>query len=99
MNRFYETIYSSLPIPAQNLFCSLAGYRRFRERFNARFHSRLRAWEETIDAPLARLHEIQRDRLATLVGRAREHVPYYGDVPPVDARTAATIRGKLLSCA
>jgi phenylacetate-CoA ligase len=77
-----DTFYPALPIFAQNLLCTAAGYKRYRERFNARFRRRLRDLEQTTGGPLERLHEIQRRRLDGLVQRAREHVPYYRDLPP-----------------
>ncbi len=82
MNRFYDTLYPALPIVAQNAVCTAAGWRRFRARFNPHFHRTLREWERTVDAPLEQLIELQRRRLSALIRRAREHVPYYRDLPP-----------------
>ena len=85
--KLYDAIYTTLPIFAQNLVCSAAGYARFRSRFNAHFHRVLARWEETIHWPLERLLELQRERLDELVRRARACVPYYRDLPePSDAR-------------
>jgi len=85
MNRFYDTIYPALPIRAQNLLCSIAGYRRYRQRFNARFRQRLAEWEESVGASADQLHEIQRQRLVALVERARAHVPHYRELAPPDS--------------
>jgi len=82
LNLFYETLYPALPIFAQNLVCTAAGYQRFRTRFNPHFHATLRWLEETANASLETLHEIQRRRLDRLIESAREHVPYYRDLEP-----------------
>jgi phenylacetate-CoA ligase len=82
VNHFYDAIYPALPIFAQSLVITAGGWSRFRARFNRHFHETLREWEQTVDGPLERLHEIQRRRLDRLVERAREHVPYYRDLPP-----------------
>jgi phenylacetate-CoA ligase len=82
VNRFYDTLYPVLPIFAQNAVCSAAGWARFRARFNPHFHRTLAEWERTIDGPLEQLQQIQRRRLDALIRRARQHVPYYRDLPP-----------------
>ena len=82
MNRFYDTLYPVLPVFAQNAVCSAAGWARFRARFNPHYHASLREWERTLHGPLDYLHELQRRRLDALIQRAREHVPYYRDLPP-----------------
>jgi hypothetical protein len=82
--------YAALPVSAQNLACTWAGYRRSRSRFTPHFHRTLAAWERSIDGPLEELQRIQRQRLFHLVNHARANVPYYRDLPPpVDARDAA----------
>ena len=86
-DRLYDSIYPALPIFAQNMACTVAGYARFRARFNRHFRETLHAWEESIGWPLERLHEYQRQRLDSLARCAREHVPYYRDLPePSDAK-------------
>jgi len=42
-----DGLYPRLPIFAQNLACSWAGYARSRERFTAYFHRTLADWERT----------------------------------------------------
>jgi len=88
MNRLYER----LPIFAQNLACTWAGFVRARQRFNRHFERTLAEWRDTVSLPLEQLHEIQRRRLACMVEHARSTVPYYGGLPPAaesrDARTA-----------
>ena len=82
MNRFYDALYPALPVFAQNVLCTGAGYMRYRSRFSDHFRRTLATWEESIHWPLERLHGLQRERLHRLVARARRHVPYYRDLPP-----------------
>ncbi len=77
-----KELYYALPVFAQNLACSWAGYRRFRDRFTPHFHEVLASWQSNLEGPESRLLEIQRDRLSELVERARKHVPHYKDLPP-----------------
>ena len=74
--------YDALPVFAQNLACSFAGWQRARSRFTPYFERTLAEWERTVDGPVERLHALQRERLDLLVRRARAHVPYYRDLPP-----------------
>jgi phenylacetate-CoA ligase len=78
-----EAIYAHLPVGAQNLACSYAGFRRARARYTPHFHARLAEWEASGRGSLAGLHAIQRERLRALLTRARAHVPHYRDVPPL----------------
>jgi phenylacetate-CoA ligase len=82
----YPAWYPRLPVFAQNWACTASGYLRFRSRFTPHFHRTLEQWERTIQAPLEALQAIQRQRLDTLVRVAREHVPYYRDLPPPSER-------------
>ncbi len=82
LSRLYDRTYSALPLFAQNWICTAAGYRRFRSRFGDHFRRVLAEWEDSVRWPEARLRELQWRRLAALVERAREHVPYYRDLPP-----------------
>jgi len=74
-------VFDHLPVFTQNLFVSMAGQQRFRNRFSEHFHATLEKWQKTIDGPEAALKEIQRERLLKLVERAREHSPFYKDIP------------------
>lgn len=74
-------VYRSLPIPIQNLACTLAGYRRLRQRFTPHFFSCLRRWESAESATLEGLHRIQFDRLSRLLTRARDCSPFYSRLP------------------
>ena len=78
MNRLYE----ALPVFAQNLACTWAGFVRSRQRFNRHFHRTLREWRQTASLSLDELHAIQRRRLDAMVEHARETVPYYRGLPP-----------------
>ncbi len=78
MNRFYH----SLPIPAQNLACAWAGYRRHRTRFTPHFHRSLADWEQSREASEDALRARQWERLRCLVERARAHTSFYRDLPP-----------------
>lgn len=75
-------LYNSLPVFAQNLAWSYAGYRRFLTYRTPRFQRTLEAWEKTIDDPPEVQIERQWDMLRRLIRRAREHVPFYKDLPP-----------------
>jgi phenylacetate-CoA ligase len=77
-----DELYGSLPIFAQNLACTWAGWQRARARFSPHFWRRLAEWEQTVSSPLSTLRAVQRDRLDQLVRRARSHVPFYKELPP-----------------
>jgi len=77
-----QKAYDRLPVRAQELACTWAGFRRARMRFNPHFHRVLVEWEASVGGPLAALREIQRRRLVALVERARRHAPHYRNLPP-----------------
>lgn len=79
--------YDYLPIPIQNLACTVGGWQRSRGRFTPHFHAKLAEWERLAGASVDVLHAIQRERLDRLVQRARAHTRYWKDLPPPsDAR-------------
>jgi phenylacetate-CoA ligase len=78
-------LYARLPIAAQNLACTWAGYRRARARFTPYFHRTLDAWERTGGAPVEALWTLQSERLRRLLDRCRQHVPHYRDLSPAPA--------------
>ncbi len=78
MNRLYDT----LPVPAQNLACTWAGYRKHSARFTRHFHRVLSEWERSRDDPEEALLARQWERLRRLVDRARAYTTFYGDLPP-----------------
>jgi phenylacetate-CoA ligase len=75
-------LYDAMPVFAQNLACTWAGWERNRARFTPYFHQVWEELERSVHGPLPMLHAIQRRRLDTLVRRAREFVPFYHDLPP-----------------
>ena len=81
MDRVSDFVYRALPLFAQNLVCTASGYTRFRARFTHHFNNKIAEWEGTVGWPIERLRELQRTRLDLLVNRARQHVPYYRDLP------------------
>jgi phenylacetate-CoA ligase len=81
VNRVSALVYRGLPLFAQNLVCTASGYTRFRARFTHHFDAKIAEWEDTVGWSLERLRELQRARLDLLVKRARQHVPYYRDLP------------------
>lgn len=90
--------YERLPIVAQNLACTFAGWQRERARFTPYFHQMLGEWERNLAAPVATLHEIQRQRLDRLVKRAREHTRFWRFLPPPsDARDPAEAIARTLA--
>jgi phenylacetate-CoA ligase len=77
-----SSLYASLPVLAQDLACTWAGYRRSRARFSPHFYRTLADLERTLSEPLATLHRIQWRRLQRLVDHARHHVPFYAGLEP-----------------
>jgi phenylacetate-CoA ligase len=86
-----DALYARLPVFAQDLACTWAGWQRSRARFNPHFHRALARWMETGESSLEALQAIQQERLVTLVDRARRFVPHYAELglsepkPNVDA--------------
>ena len=79
-------LYDLLPVFAQNLAYTAGGYWVARTRFSRFFHRTLAEWERSVNGPLLHLRAEQRERLDRLVRHAREHVPYYRDLPPPSHR-------------
>jgi phenylacetate-CoA ligase len=77
-----SALYDALPVFAQDLACSYAGYRRSRARFTPHFHRTLAELERSASQPLAALHAIQWQRLQRLVEHARSSVPFYAGLAP-----------------
>lgn len=77
-----NTAYERLPIFAQNLACTVAGWERSRARFSPYFHSTLERGERSGQSSSGLLHGIQRERLDLLVRRARNHTRFWRDLPP-----------------
>ena len=86
MNRLFDGViqyvYPRLPVQLQNLGLSAGGLMRYRSRFNRHFHATLAAWEQGRGRSREELVALQSARLARLIDEARQHVPYYRDLPP-----------------
>jgi phenylacetate-CoA ligase len=87
-----KSAYDSLPVFAQNLACTWAGYQRSRARFTPHFHRTLGELERTASAPIEALHELQWRRLSALVEHARREVPFYAGLA-APARAATPLDG------
>lgn len=96
-----DSIYARLPVSLQHAACTFAGWQRSRMRFTPYFHRTLDAWMKSGSGPPAELHRIQLARLRDLLGRARNHVPYYRSlglrVPDPDGDPASAIAEILAS--
>jgi len=79
-------IYEALPVFAQNVACSAAGFVRERQRFTRHFWRTLSEWEWTIAQCDDELRAIQALRLADLIDYARVHVPHYASIAPMQRR-------------
>lgn len=92
-----SALYDALPVFAQDLACSYAGFRRSRARFTPHFHRTLAELERSASQPLPALHAIQWRRLQRLVEHARRNVPFYAGLgPPArDADPFAAIQATL----
>jgi phenylacetate-CoA ligase len=78
-------LYDALPVFAQNLACTWAGFRRSRQRFTPHFHRVLAELEQSVSMSQHELHALQWRRLRHLLEHARREVPYYSGLPePVD---------------
>src|SRR2546427_5501659 len=92
-----KSVYDTLPVFAQDLACTWAGYRRSRARFTPHFHRRLAELERTASAPREALDHLQWQRLQSLVEHARREVPFYVKLAPParEARPREAIRATL----
>ena len=92
-----SSLYDALPVFAQDLACTWAGWRRSRARFTPHFHRTLARLEQTVSESLAGLHRIQWQRLQRLVEHARSHVPFYAGLaaPAQTADPLAAIHATL----
>jgi phenylacetate-CoA ligase len=97
VNRLQVAIYGALPVPMQNLLCTIDGYRRSRHRFTPHFDSTLADWEKTSDDPIELHHARQWEALVQLIERARSQTRYYRFLPdPVEASDPTTALEKTL---
>ncbi len=79
MNRIYD----ALPVFAQNVACTAAGWTRVRQRFTPYFWRTLERWNRSLRAPEEELRALQALRLAELLDYSRANVPQYRDLPPM----------------
>lgn len=75
-------LYGSLPVIAQNLACTWAGFTRARSRYNTQYKVALESLIESAQSTEEQFHALQWKRLLILVDRARNYVPFYSDLPP-----------------
>jgi phenylacetate-CoA ligase len=92
-----SSLYESLPIFAQNLACTWAGYQRTRARFTPHFHRTLAELERSARDPLPALQLLQWQKLQRLLDHARRNVPFYAGLPAdaSDADPAAAVQSTL----
>ncbi len=72
-----EKIYSSLPVPAQNLACSLEGYRIQRRRYGREYEGILGEYRSRHELSHADFCAIRDSRLRGFVQHAATTTPYY----------------------
>lgn len=70
-------MYSKLPVWAQNIACSLAGFKIRRQRFNRTFFEALESLEKSQWSSLADLQAYQDEQVSRIVHHAYQTVPYY----------------------
>jgi phenylacetate-CoA ligase len=78
-----QQLYDYLPLWAQNVACSFAGWQRSQRRYTRHFHEVLQDFEHTLFAPPEELRALQALRLAEMLEHARAHVPHYRELPPI----------------
>jgi phenylacetate-CoA ligase len=72
-----EKLYPHLPIPLQNVACSLQGRSQRKLRYGGEFRVLLEWLEESQWWPAAKIEEYQQEQLKKLVEHAYRTVPYY----------------------
>ncbi len=77
-----QALYNRLPIAAQNLACTYAGYQRAKNRYTPYFEATLAQWKKNLSCGEDALYAIQRQRLDVLIQHARTNVPYFRNLPP-----------------
>ncbi|MCB5288099.1 MAG: phenylacetate--CoA ligase family protein [Candidatus Cloacimonetes bacterium] len=70
-------LYSKLPIWGQNIACSLAGIKMYRERYGKTFRNCLESIEKSQWWSLEHQQEYQNERLREIIRHAYATVPYY----------------------
>jgi phenylacetate-CoA ligase len=88
-----EALYLKLPIPLQNLVCSVEGWRIQRSRFGSAFDALLQEAESRTLWPVERMQEYRNERLRAFIQHCAASVPFYGEwfkehgLTPNDVRT------------
>jgi len=81
-----DQLHDALPIAAQNLGSSMAGYLKSRTRFSPYFYEALQRLERSVDDPLV-VHRARQFRLLRrMLDQARVHTRYHADLPPAVVR-------------
>ncbi len=73
----YQRLYAALPIPFQNLACSLYSWKLNSRRFSSQFDAVLAEAEKRLNWPADRLLDYRNSRLRAFVRHAADTVPYY----------------------
>ena len=78
-------LYEALPVFAQNVACTGAGWMRSRQRFTPHFWRTLDEWGRSMSEPEELLRARQARRLAELLHHARTNVPYFASLPSMQS--------------
>lgn len=90
-------LYSRLPVPAQNIVCSLAGFKMRAQRYNRTFRNTLSLLQNSEWWSLERQMEHQNLSLRAIIQYAYKSVPYYREsfdqlgIKPRDIRQASDL--------
>ena len=79
-------LYDALPVFAQNVACSAAGWMRWQQRFTPHFWRTLDDWERSGAACEEELCAKQALRFAEVLDYARRYVPHFAGLPPLIRR-------------
>lgn len=86
MSSLRDHLHDALPIAAQNLGSSMAGYLKSRTRFSPQFYEALERLEASADDPL-NVHRARQFRLLRrMMDQARTQTRFYSDLPPAVVR-------------
>lgn len=75
-----QNLYKYLPVPLQNIACSLYGYKEKRKRYGKWFNHYQDLLEKTDTFDVEKIEEYQAKELRELIEDAYENVPYYRQV-------------------
>ncbi|PAV27032.1 hypothetical protein CF392_02530 [Tamilnaduibacter salinus] len=80
MTGIAERIYFRSPVWLQNILVSTYGYHLFQQRFGGSFKKVLKEVERTHELSSRQIHELQSERLHSMVRYCHECIPYYRKV-------------------